>query len=118
MTNKRTLYDFTQEQHALNNIADMMRYLFAGDPILEDTKTFDELTERVLFLIKTTADYEQELKKDTTFLEGVAKAAPDGADVDEIIDDLTFMLLHATIARQTVVIEQLTRLVEELDNGQ
>lgn len=110
MTKQRTLHNFTQEQHALNNISDMLAYIFNEDPILEDKKLFGELTKRTLDLMKHTDDYEHQLSKDKEFLEAIDNTGD--TTVDEVLEDITYVLLHATIARQSLVIDKLASMLD------
>lgn len=111
MTKQKTLHNFTQEQHALNNISDMLTYIFNEDPILEDVATFSELTKRTLDLMKHTDDYEHQLNNDKDFLKALNDIGD--AKVSDIIEDITYVLLHATIARQSLVIDKLTEMLGE-----
>lgn len=110
MDKHRTLHNFTQEQHALNNISDMLNFLFEGDPIKDDPDTFSAMTQKTLDLMKQTDAYEASLKKDPTFLKTVAEAA--GIEVDEVVDDLTYLLIHAALAEQSIIIERLTAIID------
>lgn len=109
MTKQNTLHNFTQEQHALNNISDMLTYIFNEDPILEDMTTFSELTKRTLELMKHTDNYEHSLKEDKEFLDAITNTGD--TTVDEVLEDITYVLLHATIARQSLVIDKLATML-------
>lgn len=112
MSKHKSLRNFTQEQQALNNIADMLNYLFEGDLIKNDQEAFDELTQRTLDLMKQTDSYEHDLREDPTFLKTIAEAADVG--VEEVIDDLTYVLLHSALAKQSIVIERLASMLDDL----
>lgn len=111
MIDKKTLHDFTQEQHALNNISDMLRYVFEGDAIVDNKEVFNELTQKTLDLMKITDSYEKSLSEDESFLKALDKN--ESPNAESVIDDLTFVLLHATIAKQSLMID---RLISMLDN--
>lgn len=112
MTKQKTLHNFTQEQHALNNISDMLTYIFNEDPILEDTDAFNELTKRTLDLMKNTDDYGYQLSKNDLFLDAISDNGD--TDVNGVIEDITYVLLHSTIARQSLVIDKLSEMLGEL----
>lgn len=110
MTKQKTLHGFMQEQQAINNIADMLRYVFYGDVILENKVVFDELVQKTMDLMKTTDSYEASLQEDEDFLTAVKKTTD--TKVENVVADLTFVLLHATIAKQSLMIDKLLDLLD------
>lgn len=104
--------NFVQRQAALNNISDTLKQLYIDDELFNTPEAFAALTERTMEVMEHTDSYEAQLASDPNIINTAKKLM---MPVEEVVVDISFVMLYSTIAKQSIIIEQLTNRLEELD---
>ena len=108
------LNNFVKTQDALNNIADILEKLYISDPIIKNEDAFNELTERTYNMLLETDDHMDIMLNDSeivTVVESIGEEAP-----VEAVKDMIHIMIHSTMAKQSIIIDQLLMRIEELEN--
>lgn len=108
---KTTFTDFVKTQDALNNISDTLKQMYLDDPLFGTPEALQTLTERTYEVMEHTDAYENQLANDTSVINTAKKL---DMTLQEVINDISFVMLYSTIAKQSLIIEQLTIRLEEL----
>lgn len=107
------LNNFVKTQDTLNNIADILEKLYMSDPIMTNEEAFNELTERTYNLLMETDDQIDVMLNDQELLDSIE--AVDGSEPIEAIKDIIHIMVHSTIAKQSIIIDHLLNKIEELE---
>ncbi len=114
MSKQKTMKSFMKEQQTLNGVAEILKYVFENDDSFNDDEEFAELTNRTINLLKITTKCEDELSKDKEFNRLLRTI---GVDEKTTTKDLTNLILHATIGKQSMVIDRLVSIIKDLEQG-
>ena len=108
------LNNFVKTQDTLNNIADILEKLYMNDPIMTNEEAFNELTERTYNLLMETDDQIDVMLNDQELLDSIE--AVDVSAPIEAIKDIIHIMVHSTIAKQSIIIDHLLNKIEELES--
>jgi len=104
---KTKLKDFVEKQEILNNIKTSLKKLYSAEELFEDDKYLNLLTKKTL----ETMDYMDEVFKDlvnNSELDSVAEEFK--ATKESIASDIVEIMVFSTIARQSILIDELQKL--------
>lgn len=99
------LTNFVKEQTSLNDIAEILKVFYKDDEVLNTQDNFDKFVETTYELLLATEESTHKLIKDTKLLKTIIGSGTD--NTKEAIDDIIYMTLHATIAKQIIIINKL-----------
>lgn len=101
---KNNLTDFVEEQEILNNIQTSIKKLYEGDEALKNEEFLAELTVKTLDVINYMDNVHSELLEEPGIIE-TAKSC--NASTHDIAKDIVEIMLFSTIARQSLLIDEL-----------
>jgi len=108
------LNNFVRTQDALNNIADILEKLYISDPIIKNEDAFNELTERTYSMLVETDEHMDMMLNDSEMMEIVEALGEE--DPVETVKDMLHIMSHSTMAKQSIIIDQLLMKIEALEN--
>lgn len=109
------LNNFVRTQTVLNNIADILEKLYISDPIIQNEEAFNELTERTYNMLLETDENIEIMVNDQEILDSLA-AIDEEENPLETVKDMAHIMIHSTMAKQSIIIDQLLMKINELEN--
>ena len=104
MLKKENMTDFVKHQELLNDIRTSINRIYADDDIKYDSELMEEMTKRTLEIIiymdRVTRDLYDDPELD-------AAADEFNTTKEYIVQDIINVMLYSTIARQSILIEEL-----------
>jgi len=111
MKNKK-MTDFIIANEVLDNLSTTLKNMFADDVTFGYGEEFKKLTERTYEVMCHMEAANEELEKDPGILQTAHKFS---ITTESVIEDISKIMMYSTIAKQGLIIETLTLLLEGKD---
>lgn len=100
-----SLLAFTEKQEILDNLSITLKRLYEDDDVFSDSKALKILTERTYGVMKYMETVQEELSTDISIIKVAEKFK---IPTEQLINDVSEIILLSTVARQAITLESIT----------